>query len=295
MKHKTDKIMLKKTSHLFGLSLMLAFALWGCQNTEFADFEKGEGELLYKLHSQQKGPKAKVGDFLSVQMDYRTNEDSLLFDSHGKSFPLELVKPVFKGDINSALSLMAEGDSATFVIRADSFLLRNAKMLQLPDFVDENSKIIFDIKLHKIETIEELENQRIAAEQRAIQQEKESIIAYTRHYMPNINTRPSGLYFKNTKQGKGKKAQIGRKVSLHYVGKFLNGKEFSSSYANNTPARFTVGRGEVIAGWEEAVSLMRQGDEATIVLPSALGYKHGRGEIPAHTPLVFELKLIEVK
>ncbi len=287
--------MLRKI-HLLGASTIItAFLLSACQNSEYAGFSHGDGDLLYKMHTHQKGPKAKPGDYLSVQMDYRTNEDSLLFDSQGKTFPLELVPPVFEGDINSALSLMAEGDSATFVIRADSFLLKNAKMLQLPKFVNENSKIIFDVKLHDIQTLEEINAAQAQKKAQAIQQAAEAIKLYTQHNMPEIKQRPSGLFFKKKKQGKGKPAKVGSKVKLHYTGKFLNGKTFASSYDNNKPISFTVGKGEVIDGWDEGVSLMHQGDEAILVLPSSIGYKQGRGQVPANTPLVFELKLLEVK
>ncbi len=287
--------MLRKI-HLLGIStFIVAFVLSACQNSEYSGFKQGNGNLLYKIHTHNKGPKAKCGDYLSVQMDYRTNEDSLLFDSHGKTFPLELVEPVFAGDINDALKLLAEGDSATFVIRADSFLLKNAKMIQLPTFVNEDSKIIFDVKLHDIQTLEEIEAAQSKKQAQAIQQEANAIKSYTQHYMPKVKQRPSGLFFQPKKQGKGKRARIGSKVKLHYTGKFLNGKTFASSYDNNKPVSFTVGKGEVIDGWEEGVSLMRQGDEAILVLPSSIGYKKGRGQVPANTPLVFEVKLLEVK
>ncbi len=287
--------MLKKI-HLLGVSaFIIALLLSACQNSEYAGFSHGNGDLLYKIHKSNKGAKAKPGDYLSVQMDYRTNEDSLLFDSHGKTFPLELVEPVFAGDINDALQLLAEGDSATFVIRADSFLLKNAKMIQLPKFVNEDSKIIFDVKLHDIQTLEEITAAQAQKQAQAIQQEADAIKSYTQHHMPEVQQRPSGLFFKKQKQGKGKKAKVGSRVKLHYTGKFLNGRKFASSYDNNKPISFTVGKGEVIDGWDEGVSLMQQGDEAILVLPSSIAYKQGRGQVPANTPLVFEVKLLEVK
>lgn len=296
MKQIKEIQMMRRLLKQSGIALIVSLlGFSACHNTNYPGYKKGDGDMLYKIYVSHEGPKAKPGDFLSVQMDYRTNEDSLLFNSYGKTFPLELVEPVFPGDINTALSLMAKGDSASFVIRADSFLLRNAKMAKLPAFVSEDSKIIFNIKLHNIQTLEDIEAQQVLAQQQAQQQEAESMLAYAQHYMPEVAKRPSGLYVQTTKHGKGRKAKIGSRVKLHYTGKFLNGKTFASSYDNKQPAHFTVGRGEVIAGWDEAVSLMRQGDEAVLLMPSSIAYKQGRGDIPANTPIVFEVKLLEVK
>ena len=51
----------------------------------------------------------------------------------------------------------------------------------------------------------------------------------------------------------------------------------------------------MIKGFEEAVKLMSQGEKGIVVMPSSLGYgNRQRGEIPAYSPLVFELELVEI-
>ena len=97
------------------------------------------------------------------------------------------------------------------------------------------------------------------------------------------------------KAGKGKKAEIGKTVIVHYTGMFLDGTTFDSSFDRNKPIDFKLGMGNVIDGMDEGIAKMSVGDEATFIIPSHIGYKAGRGQIPPYTPLLFEVKLIDVK
>ena len=179
----------------FVLFTVVSLFFISCSDSEFPGFKKTDSGLLYKIHINKDGVSAVSGDFMTLEMTYKTNEDSLLFDAQGQTFPLQLEEPVFAGDINEALALLSIGDSATFVIRADSFLIQNAKLTQLPSFVDENSKVIFYVKVHNIQTLKELE----AEEEKLIEtaQHKESLIIAEYISSQNITIAPnaSGLYF----------------------------------------------------------------------------------------------------
>lgn len=280
---------------LFLLFTIVIVFFASCQRSEYPGFKEADSGLLYKIHVDNKGEKAKAGDYISVEMTYLTNEDSLLFDAKGQSFPLHIEPPVFPGDINEALTLLGVGDSATFVIRADSFLIKNAKLNALPPFVDESSKVIFHIKLHNIQTLEELEKEEDLKKQMIQDKEKNDIQQYLNSN--NITKAPtaSGMYYLPTKKGNGTKAVIGKKAKAHYIGRFLNGVKFDSSYDRNKPIEFVIGTGQILPGMDEGISMMRVGEEATLIIPSILGYGAGRGEIPPYTPLLFEVKLIDVK
>jgi FKBP-type peptidyl-prolyl cis-trans isomerase len=266
-----------------------------CGNREYPGYSEAKSGLIYKIHQDNKMPKAQPGDYLTVEMTYLTNEDSLLFDAKGQTFPMQLEKPVFAGDINEALAMMGVGDSTTFVIRADSFLLKNAKVLQLPTFVNANSKVIFHVKLHNIQTLEELQKE----EEQMIENARNNEVLMIQQYLAdnNLSAQPTetGLYFIRTVSGKGPQAHKGKKVVVHYTGKFLNGQKFDSSLDRNRPVEFTLGQGEVIGGWDEGITMMNVGDEVLLIFPSPLGYGEGRGDIPPFTPLLFEVKLINIK
>jgi FKBP-type peptidyl-prolyl cis-trans isomerase FklB len=60
--------------------------------------------------------------------------------------------------------------------------------------------------------------------------------------------------------------------------------------------RYAVGYGFTISGFEFALSMMHQGEKATVIFPSRLGYgSQASGSIPANSPLIFELDLVQVK
>lgn len=263
--------------------------------SDYPGFKKTKSGLLYKFNEKGDGRKAEVGDFITVEMSYKTNEDSLLFDGSGDTFPLELVEPLFPGDINEALAMMSKGDSATFVIRADSFLLRNVQLTRLPDFIDSESKIIFNVRMHDVQSLEEIERAKEKARTEGLLKEEELINTYILDNNIAVNPEPSGLYYVSIREGKGIKASPGKRVSVHFVGKFLNGTVFDSSYKRGKPIEFELGRGYVIDGWEEGIAKMKKGGKALLLIPSSLGYGAGRGDIPPYTPLVFEVELIDVK
>jgi len=101
----------------------------------------------------------------------------------------------------------------------------------------------------------------------------------------------------------------GDTVRVNYVGKSLEKRIFDTSIEqvardNNIfsagrkyePLRFPVGNGFVISGFEFAVSMMHPGEKATVIFPSRLGYgSQASGSIPANSPLIFELDLVQVK
>ena len=275
----------------FGSTILSSCSYFG----DYPGFKKTDSGLLYKFHEKNDSRKAEIGDFITIEMRYTTNEDSLLFDGNGETIPLELVKPVFDGDINEALAMMSKGDSATFVIRADSFLLKNALLSRLPDFIDEESRIIFDIRMHNIQSLEELEREKSIARIEGLKKEEEAINAYILENNISVNPDATGLYYIPIRKGTGQQASAGHRVSVHYTGKFLDGTLFDSSYSRGKPIEFELGRGYVISGWDQGILKMKKGGKALLLIPSDIGYGEGRGQIPPYTPLLFEVELIDVK
>ena len=107
----------------------------------------------------------------------------------------------------------------------------------------------------------------------------------------------SGLYYKIVTKGEGKQAKKGKKVAVHYTGKLINGQVFDSSYNRNEPIEFVLGVGQVIAGWDEGIALLKEGDKATLIIPPHLGYgsQGAGGVIPPNATLIFETELVKVK
>lgn len=105
----------------------------------------------------------------------------------------------------------------------------------------------------------------------------------------------SGLQYKVLAKGDGASPSATDTVTVHYRGTLLDGTEFDSSYKRGEPASFPVNR--VIAGWTEALQLMREGDKWELTIPPELGYgSRGAGSaIPGDSVLVFEVELLKAK
>ena len=77
----------------------------------------------------------------------------------------------------------------------------------------------------------------------------------------------SGLVYIPLKQGDGDNANLGDKVAFHYIGYYLNGEIFDSSYKRSYPLIVELGSGDLIKGMEEALLQMNKGAKSKIILP----------------------------
>jgi FKBP-type peptidyl-prolyl cis-trans isomerase len=109
-------------------------------------------------------------------------------------------------------------------------------------------------------------------------------------------TTASGLMIEELAVGEGAIAQSGDQVTVHYTGWLTNGRKFDSSLDRRDPFRFSLGRGNVIAGWDEGVAGMKVGGKRKLTIPPELGYgPYGAGGvIPPNATLVFEVELLAV-
>ena len=111
-----------------------------------------------------------------------------------------------------------------------------------------------------------------------------------------MQSTPSGLYYKITKTTDGISPKKGDEVSVHYAGKLVNGVEFDSSFQRNQPIDIPIGVGQVIKGWDEGILLLKEGEAATLLIPSDLGYgaNGAGGVIPPNAWLIFDVELVKV-
>jgi FKBP-type peptidyl-prolyl cis-trans isomerase FklB len=105
---------------------------------------------------------------------------------------------------------------------------------------------------------------------------------------------PSGIQYRVIEDGAGKRATPTAEVTVHYRGSLSSGLEFDSSFARGQPASFKVD--SVIEGWKEILPMMKVGDHWQVFLPPEKAYGlRGQGPIGPNEPLVFDIKLVDVK
>jgi FKBP-type peptidyl-prolyl cis-trans isomerase FkpA len=278
--------------------LLLLLPLGYMVTAQQKGFKVSPNGLQYKFYKDKEGPNLKEGDIVKLNFAMKTEKDSLLRSTFGDANPVEmpLQKGAFKGSLEEGLSMMSPGDSAIFLVNADSLF---AKMFNapLPPFIRKGSYISFLIKVISKMTAEEkkAEDAKTAAE--SVGKEDKLIVDYmAKNNLKGIKT-PSGMYYVQTKAGNGVKAEKGKTVSVHYTGTLLNGTKFDSSVDRGQPFEFGLGAGQVIAGWDEGLALMSIGEKGILLIPSRLGYgpRGAGGSIPPNATLVFEVELLGVK
>jgi len=115
------------------------------------------------------------------------------------------------------------------------------------------------------------------------------------HVTPPSGPAPTKLVTKEIITGTGTEAKIGSAVSVNYVGVlYHSGKVFDASWKRNEPFSFTLGKSQVIPGWEQGVVGMKVGGRRELIIPASLAYgaKGSPPTIPPNEPLVFVVDLL---
>lgn len=113
---------------------------------------------------------------------------------------------------------------------------------------------------------------------------------------PGWQVTGSGLQYRRLKASKSSapKPAADAVVTIHYVGRFIDGREFDSSRRRGEPATFPLPR--LIKGWQEGVPMMRVGETWEFVIPAKIAYgSRYRDPIPANSTLQFEIELIAIE
>lgn len=152
-------------------------------------------------------------------------------------------------------------------------------------------------KLRRREEEKAQESQRRAEEEEEYKNGEDEYYYYE-DYAPESSCEPGDLKMQVTHSpGRcGKIARAGDQLTMHYTGKLSSGRKFDSSVDRNKPFQFTLGVGQVIAGWDEGLSGMCVGEKRTLVIPPDLAYgEQGVGAvIPPCSVLVFDVELLDI-
>ncbi|MBC7486794.1 MAG: FKBP-type peptidyl-prolyl cis-trans isomerase [Cytophagaceae bacterium] len=291
--------MLKKTSIIIAI-FCTAFTLTSCDSNKSTP-----NGLKYTILKDSAGATGELEGFVMFDYMIKTSKDSLLFSSFesGQPVPSPITAPTYKGCIFEAFQVLSEGDSARFIVQADSFFLKTMGGDKMPEKVDPKDQLNFTIKVRKLyskaqvaEEKKKSDQQNQQSMQMGIQQLKtDSTIIAQYLAKNNIKTQrtPQGVHLDFKKVNKqGINLIKGDSVQVNYVLRLLDGTEIENS--KGQPFTLALGYGQVIPGWEEALLQMKKGEKAVVYVPSSLAYgERGNRGIAPNTILVFEIEVLD--
>lgn len=271
--------------------MMLAAAalLTGCQ----AGFKKHESGLLYRIvENNKEAMMPVVGNIVTIEMTC-TSEAGVKVEDSGV-FRTQLKEPSKAApSVEQAILLMHQGDSIQFKINAEEYFTL-AKRERLPEKIGADEMLTFNLRLINIATVEEFKQERKTLRVAGEKEEEELMLGFIKRANITVEPTSSGLYHVVMRPGNGEKPRPGKKVTVNYLGYYIDGTPFDNSYERGEPYTFMLGMRDVIQGWDEGISLMTKGEKAKFVIPSYLAYGANptNGILPYST-LVFEVELLD--
>ena len=295
--------------------MFLALASLGLASCN-GGFKQGDGGMLYDIHVDKGGPTIQPGDFISVDLRAKTDADSVLFSTYESGHPVQTMmpKPQFKGDIFTGIEKLAEGDSATIKVSADSMAKRGQQRPQ--GF--KGKYYVYEIKVEKVISKGSLSDQVfqgrvqdfVKVQAAALKKlEPEQIQKYIADNKLNVTQTKDSLDYVIITPGSGPNVAPGDTAVVNYTGRMLNGKVFDTSikddaikgkmqvdpYRQYKPIHIPIGQKRVIPGWDEGLQLLNKGAKAKFIIPSSLAYgERGVSIIGPYTPLEFDLEVVDI-
>lgn len=284
-----------------GLLAVAAAIVVGCSKDKV---EVIDGVKIQIHGHDSKAQKLKDGDIITFDLVIKNGADSVLQDSRKEAQPAKgMVQPpnnapgAFKGTFENGLRLLSVGDSATILVPIDSLI--KSVQAPLPPFLKPGTDLKYTVKIIKVQSKEDFEKemagQAAAAKKDAakkLAQEPAMIADFIAKTGKKYEKTASGLNYFIEKPGTGPSPKNGETWVVNYRGTFLDGKEFDKQDKAEMPL------GQMIPGFNEALTLMKAGCKARFVIPSAIAYGEQvqpGGPIPPNSVLVFELEVISKK
>lgn len=300
---------------IFSLSLF-----WACDSEKQ---EKTADGVEYVLIESNDGAAFEEGDFAIYSLKLVDSKDSVLLDSKEVGeLPVQVNDSILstRGPLFSILKELKIGDSIKTKLTASQVLTEGFRQPVSPDKDKAERLTVYAKALQKLDTAGFMawQQQKRAEAMEKMQKDDEAqkgiddqlIKDFLAENNIEANRTESGLFYMMTEETSGEKPEAGDTVKVNYVGKLLDGTVFDTSYEDLAkeegvynpqreygPIEIPIGKGRVIRGWDEGIMLLNEGSEATLYIPSGLGYgARGSGAaVPPNSTLIFDVELVEVK
>ena len=295
---------------LAGLTLFAA-----CEGESQDGIQTTENGTRYTYTTRNEdGKLAAAGDFIYFDAVLKTEGDSVLIDTREGGGPSPVIQALSDsivdqntGPVEDVLRKVRVGEHIVIRTNLDKFPSK-------PPGMENDSVLLYDIEVKEIIDQNEFNarQEKLAQEAQvkadATRAREEERLAFTQQVYEDykagkldgdLKTTADGIKYIIHEAGDGPEAEAGKGVVVQYIGRLTsNGEVFDQSFERGMGIPFPLGSGRVIPGWDEGIDLLRQGDRATLIIPSELGYgAQGtpNGSIPPNSELMFYVELEEVQ
>jgi len=199
----------------------------------------------------------------------------------------------------SACSPVTDPSSIDKTLESSSKSLGNVNLVN--DITSQNQPVDVNKKEENSNTDLQLNYKDQRGVEEGLSTKKSSpkaVTEVTRTTDPSVDRETTTLQVQEKILGTGIEAKVGNQVSVHYIGKLVNGNEFDNSYKRGQPITFELGSGQVIRGWDIAIEGMKVGGKRHLVIPPQLAYGDNSRDpetIPNGSTLIFDVELVDVK
>ena len=275
----------------------------------------GSGEQVTKSgytysHTKTSGQKINDGDFVYFAIKMVGSDGNLIQELADENNLPVLQLPTPENPLQKANPIIeifqdggSIGDSITLIMPIDSLPNKNAPGLEGLDHI----KYVIDVReiLSETEYKAKIEADRLKQEKEVeeakarlgeVGDQSSKLIDDYNSGKLDVQTTEDGLKYVILDEGEGTQAATGKRASVHYYGALLDGNMFDTSFRGGKPFTFTIGRGEVIQGWDKGIPLLKKGGKAALFIPYTMAYGEAGSppRIPQKADLMFYVELVDV-
>lgn len=292
--------------HIRQLSAGLLFLILiaSCKKSTFLEgYTRSPEGYYFKLLSLGDGNiNPFENDVVVADAVMKTQKDSVFWDTFhdgANGLYIDIGGKRLPGSCKSYLSKLVEGDSLSFLINPTTFFREYFDTI-VPYFCQQDSLVKIDLKITEIISKTQYLTLKKNTESQIIDdtelQELQQIESYLLHNYELVKPEENGIYYLEQNHTGGEKVESGKRIKINFSGCFLDGKPIGKS---NQEMEYVYGTpDQTVKGLNIVIGKLKQGESAKIIVPSRLAFGEkgsSNGSVPPFTPIVFNIKIIDIK
>lgn len=282
----------------------LVFVLTACRKPAFLEgYTRDANGYYYKLIRLGDGVMhPQPNDIVVADAVMSTQRDSVFWDTQHdgvNGFYLDLNSPKLAGSCHDYFAKLVEGDSISFLIRPTTFFRLYFDTI-VPYFCENDSLVKLDLKITEIISKAQYRALKENSEAKEMDdkelEELEVIDCYLVNDYGHVQPDSYGIYTLMHTKTNLQQVALGKRIRISLNTRFLDGRPLGKA---NQEMEYTYGTpDQTVRGLNIVIGSLKKGETAKIIVPSRLAYGEkgsSNGSVPPYTPLVFDIKIIDIK